>query len=99
MNVRVGDRDVRMSHELLERLKKTPARHVKSVKERIMKWAEADIAKRPPKPKGHPPPTRPAAPKPGKGLKGQKKSRVARKFIPAHVLFRKQHPIERHPRA
>jgi hypothetical protein len=98
--LRVGDRDVRVSKALLDRLKKTPPRQMKSVKERIMKWAEgaAGVQSRPPhKRKGHPPPTRPLAPK---GGKGQKPSRVADTFntrgIPAHVLFRKRTPVARH---
>ena len=92
--VRIEGRDVRVSQELLDRLRKTPKCHVRSVKERIVKWA---AEKRPPrKPSGHTPPTRPVAPKGGKGSKASRSAQTCNKGrVPAHVLFRKRHPIAR----
>ena len=84
---------MRVSKSLLDRLKKTPPRHVKSVKERIMKWAEglADVQSRPPHKRKGPPPTRPVAPKAGRGQKPSRTTHTIKASgTPARVLFRKR---------
>ena len=86
--IRVGGRDVRVSLELMSRLKKTPKSQVKTTRDRILKWA-GDAT--PPKPV-----TRPRDPTPGKAFH-RRAPGVRKPFnsIPAHVLFRKHHPIDR----
>ena len=77
-----------MSLELMSRLKKTPKSQVKTTRDRILKWA-GDA--KPPKPV-----TRPRDSTPGKAFH-RRAPGVRKPFnsIPAHVLFRKHHPIDR----
>ena len=94
--VRIGNRDVRVSQEVLDRLKKTPKSQIKTVRDRIIKWAKKGVPKNPVTPKTPKNPTRPKDPIPGKTSRktpGRKNSFHSN--IPAHVLFRKQYPI--HP--
>lgn len=94
--VRIGGRDVRVSQEVLDRLKKTPKSQMKTVRDRIIQWAKKGTPKTPKTPKT---PTRPKDPTPGKtsqkvSLTPDRKNSL-HSNIPAHVLFRKQHPIDR----
>ena len=90
--IRIGNRDVRVSQDLLNRLKKTPKSKVKTVREQILQWAKKEGAPKVPRP-----PTRPKDPTPGKASRRMYQSRepFSRKTIPAHVLFRKHYPIDR----
>lgn len=90
--VRIGGRDVRVSQEVLDRLKKTPKSQIKTVRDRIVQWAKKGAPKTPRAPKT---PTRPKDPTPGKTARPRLKPPRAKHNIPAHVLFRKQHPIDR----
>ena len=86
--IRVGGRDVRVSLELMSRLKKTPKSQVKTTRDRILKWA-GDAG--PPKPVA-----RPRDPTPGKAIyRRAPGTRKPFNPIPAHVLFRKHYPIDR----
>ena len=90
--IRIGNRDVRVSQDLLNRLKKTPKSKVKTVREQILQWAKKEGAPKVPRP-----PTRPKDPKdptPGKASRRMYQSRKPCSSIPAHVLFRKQYPID-----
>lgn len=88
--VRIGNRDVRVSQEVLDRLKKTPKSQIKTVRDRILKWAKKGVPKTPKNP------TRPKDPTPGKSSrKTPDRKAPFHSKIPKHVLFRKQHPIDR----
>ena len=91
--VRIGNRDVRVSQEVLDRLKKTPKSQIKTVRDRIIRWAKKGTPTTPKTPKT---PTRPKDPTPGKtSHKAPDRKRSFHSNVPAHVLFRKQHPIDR----
>ena len=87
--VRIGNRDVRVSQDVLDRLKKTPKSQIKTVRDRILKWAKKGVPKTPKNP------TRPKNPIPGKTSRKTPDRKTFHSNIPAHVLFRKQHPIDR----
>jgi hypothetical protein len=94
--VRIGNRDVRVSQEVLDRLKKTPKSQIKTVRDRILKWAKKGVPKAPNTPKSPKNPTRPKDPIPGKSSrKTPDRKAPFHSKIPPHVLFRKQHPIDR----
>ena len=93
--IRIGNRDVRVSQDLLNRLKKTPKSQVKTVREQILQWAKNGGASGPNVPRPPKPPTRPRDPTPGKASRRMCQSRKPFNSIPAHVLFRKQYPIDR----
>ena len=93
--IRIGNRDVRVSQDLLNRLKKTPKSQVKTVREQILQWAKKGGASGPKVPKPPKPPTRPTDSTPGKASRRTDRSQKPFTAIPAHVLFRKHYPIDR----
>jgi hypothetical protein len=93
--IRIGNRDVRASQDLLNRLKKTPKSQVKTVREQILQWAKKGGASGPKVPKPPKPPTRPTDSTPGKASRRTYRSQKPFTAIPAHVLFRKQYPIDK----
>ena len=89
-SVNIDGREVRVSQEVVDRLKKTPKGQIKTVRERILQWAKKGKT-----PKTPTRPNKPKDPTPGKASRPRFKPPRAKHNIPAHVLFRKRHPIDR----